>query len=422
MRVQVPYGNNEVQVNIDEKRLTKIISPSEIAPSPNPDLEVEKALRNPIEGPTIEELSLRGKTVAIAVDDVTRATPTHILLPSILGLLEKAGAKRENVRIVVALGTHRPMTDTEMREKYGADVVEKYTFINHAFEDQSELEYLGNIADDVPVWINKNYSRADIRIATGNLIPHFNAGWGAGAKILLPGLAGEETVGRMHIHSATTTPNGLGMEQNPTRQLIENFAERVGIHLVVNTVTTRNREIVKVFAGHFVQAHRRGLELAKKIYSVPTPELADITIASSYPANIEFWQGLKGLFSSDLATKTDGGIVELTPCFEGVSVTHPKWIEYLQCDGEELKRMYKAGEVEDFVALGLALNVAYVKKKHPICLVSDGISETVAEKMGFRKFRNAEEALEFLSGRYGAESTINVLTHGGETYPILNRP
>jgi hypothetical protein len=81
--------------------------------------------------------------------------------------------------------------------------------------------------------------------------------------------------------------------------------------------------------------------------------------------------------------------------------------------------MYKAGEVEDLVALGLALNVTYVREKHPVCLVSDGVSDRDAVKMGFSKFNTVEEALQFLSRRYGSDSSINVLTHGGETYPVL---
>jgi len=420
MLVRVPYGKSEVEFQIDEPRLMGVISPSEVAPSANPDLEVERALNSPIDGPTIEELSLRGKTVAIAVDDLTRVTPTYALLKPMLRLLKDAGVRRQDIKIIVALGSHRAMTVQEKKEKYGADIVEGYEVIDHAFDDESELQYLGEVAGDLPVWINKEYLKADVRIATGSILPHQNAGWGAGAKILLPGLAGEETIGRMHVHSATTKPNALGMDENPTRQLIDTFAAKVGIQLIVNTVVTRRREIVKVFAGHFVKAHRRGIDFAKSIYSVKTSGLADITISSSHPADIfDYWQALKGLFSADLATKPAGGIIELAPCPEGISATHPRWIQYLQHTTKELREMYKAGEVEDLVALGLALNVTYVREKHPVCLVSDGVSDRDAVKMGFSKFNTVEEALQFLSRRYGSGSSINVLTHGGETYPVL---
>lgn len=419
MQIELQYGKNKVYLDLEESMINEIINPSDMTPSQNPELEIKNALKNPIEGPTIEELSPKGKSIAIAVDDLTRATPTNVLLPTLIELLRAAGARKEDIKIVIALGTHRKMTEEEIKEKYGPQIVEEYRIVNHAYDDESELKYVGKIADDIPVWINKEYLSADIRIVTGNLIPHFNAGWAGGAKILLPGLAGEETVGRMHVHSASTTPNGLGMEDNPTRLLIDDFAKKVGIHLLVNTAITRHREMVKVFAGHFIKAHRKGLELAKKIYGVKVSGATDITITSSHPADIEFWQGLKGLFSADIATKAGGEIIELTPCPEGISMAHPKWIDYLQYGTSELKQMYDAGEIEDFVALGLALNVAHIKEKHPIYLISDGISDKDAEKIGFKKFKQLQEAVDFVIDRRRPKSKVNILTYGGETYPII---
>jgi nickel-dependent lactate racemase len=110
MGIDLPYGGVNVQLEIRRVRVLDIISPSNISPSTQPYAEVERALREPIEGPRIEELAPRDKVIAIAVDDVTRVTPTHILLRSLLKILEKAGAKETNVRIIVALGSHRRIT------------------------------------------------------------------------------------------------------------------------------------------------------------------------------------------------------------------------------------------------------------------------------------------------------------------------
>ena len=398
-----------------------VISPTAADPSPTPLQEIQRALENPIGSPTIEALSPRGKKIAIVVDDMSRMTPTNTLLQSILGVLHSEGVKKEDVKIIIALGTHRPMTTQEMKDKYGSQIVERYEVINHSFRDETELEFVDYVAENIPVWINKEYLKSDLRIATGNIVPHYNAGWGAGAKILLPGLAGEETVGRMHVYSATTTPNGLGLDENPTRLLIDTFAKKVGLDFLVNTVTTKSGQIAKVFAGDFVRAHRFGVAFARQIYGVRTSGLADITISSSYPADIDYWQGLKGLFSADLATKAGGGIIEVTPCPEGLSPMHPRWSDYLQFDTRQLKEMYKAGNVEDLVALGLALNIAYVKERHTVCIISDGISSKEAAKIGFQKFDNVDEALEYLSRRLDHESKVNVLTHGGETYPVVEQ-
>ncbi len=419
MKLEVPYGQTFLDFEVAEKRVLSVISPREVASSLNPLQVVERALENPIESSTIESLSPKDKKIAIVVDDISRMTPTETLLRPILGVLHGEGAKKEDIKIIVALGTHRPMTMREMKDKYGWQIVEQYEVINHSFKDESELQFVDHVVGKIPIWINKEYAKSDLRIATGNIVPHYNAGWGAGAKILLPGLAGEETVGRMHVYSAATTPNGLGMDDNPTRLLIDTFAKRIGIDFLVNTVTTKSGQIAKVFAGDLVKAHRSGVASAREIYGAKLSGLASITISSSYPADIDYWQGLKGLFSADLATEPGGGIIEVTPCPEGLSPMHPKWIDYLQHNTTELKEMYEARDVDDMVALGLALNIAHVRERHTVCIVSDGISTKESEKIGFQKFDNIDEALGHLSRLLGQESKVNVLTHGGETYPVV---
>jgi len=422
MRVAVPYGKSEVSFAIDDQRILDILQPSQETPSPDPEAEIERALNDPIQGPTIEALHPKSKRIGVAVDDSTRVTPTKSLLSVVLRRLERAGAAPDMIKVFIALGTHRKMTQHEKSEKYGDELAERYEIVNHDSGDESRLKYFGTIADDLPVWINKEFSECDVRIATGNVIPHFNAGWGAGAKTLLPGLAGNETVGRMHVLSALTTPNGLGMNQNPTRELIEAFADKVGLHLVVNTVLNREGKIVRVFAGHFVKAHRAGVDFARRIYGVKARGFTDITITSSYPADIEFWQGLKGLFSADLCTKLGGSIIELTPCPEGIAVKHPKWIDYLELGTDELKELYSRRKDEDLVALGLALNVAAIRERHQVGLISDGISDHDVERMHFRKFRSVEDGLAHFSRNHGEHSLVSVLKYGGETYPIIDGP
>ncbi|MHA2358419.1 MAG: lactate racemase domain-containing protein, partial [Candidatus Heimdallarchaeaceae archaeon] len=107
MHLEIPYGERRINFELDDRRVMKIVNPSEISPSLNPMLEVENALKNPIQGQRIDELSPKGKSIAIAVDDVTRVTPTHIILPPILRSLESAGANRKDIKIIIALGTHR---------------------------------------------------------------------------------------------------------------------------------------------------------------------------------------------------------------------------------------------------------------------------------------------------------------------------
>jgi len=419
MRIALPYGQDTVPIQVDKKQLIGVFSPLEAAGVPDPTDELARCITNPVGCKGLETIISVGKKVAIAVDDNTRVTPVRMVLAVLLEKMKSLGVKRENVTIVVALGTHRRMTNEEMREKYGPEVVEGYEIVNHECDDPSTLMSLGRLPGNVPIYINKRFMEADARIGVGNIIPHFTAGWSAGSKILLPGLAGEETVAGMHYYGAKTVPNAVGKDMNPARTLMDNFAKKVGLHFIINTVLTRSGRIHGVHCGDFIQAHREGVESSRKLYSVQIPRLADITIASSYPADIEFWQAEKGLYSADLSTRRGGGILLVTPCPEGISATHKEWVDLLAYNSKELEEKIKRKESEDMTAASLALCVAKTREPYTVCLFSDGISDREAERLHFHKVEDPQEGLNYLDEKLGRDSKKLVLTHGGETFPIL---
>jgi nickel-dependent lactate racemase len=416
MKVELPYGHEKKAFEIDKKRLIGIFSPDDAQAVLDVDVEVVRSLENPIGMNGLRSIVTQGKKVAVAVDDNTRATPVKSFIPP---LLRYFNIRKKDVVIIIALGTHRKMTDREMQEKYGPELLDEYEVINHAFDEKDQLKLVGKLPNGVSAWANREFLNADVRISTGNIIPHFTSGWSAGSKTLLPGLAGEETVGWMHYIGAMDLPNALGETENSSRSVMDAFAKEVGLTFIVNTVLNRSERIVKIFSGDFVKAHREGIRLSKRIYSVKIPELSDITVTSSYPADIEFWQGQKGLYSADKMTKKRGGILLLTPCPEGICVMHKDWGEMLQYDSNTLVDMIKNDKSLDLAAASLALCVVKTRELYEICVVSDGLSDKMASKLHFKKVASPDEGIAYLSRRFGENGKVSVLTHGGDTCPIL---
>lgn len=277
VRVVLPYGKQKRFFELDEKRLLGVFSPGDCEPAKSATSEVIRSLENPIGTSGLRTILRRNRKVAIAVDDNTRATPVRLVLPA---LTRHFGLRRDDVQVIVALGTHRKMMKAEMEEKYGKDTVQEYEFVNHAFDEHEQLKIVGKFPDGAPVWVNRSFLNADVRIGIGNIVPHFSAGWSGGSKIVLPGLTGEETVGWMHYVSAMERPNALGLVENSGRMLMDWVAEKVGLNLIIDTVLNRREEIVKVFSGNHVEAHRKGVEFAKRVYNVDVPGRADITVSS----------------------------------------------------------------------------------------------------------------------------------------------
>ncbi len=127
--------------------------------------------------------------------DGTRAQPRDKMIPAVL---EELGVPDSDVVILVATGTHRGNTDEEIRAMLGDEIVDRVRVVNHDARDKSTLAYLGEHGNGVPVWINREWVEADLRITTGFVEPHFFAGFSGGPKLVTPGLAGLETVLVLH--------------------------------------------------------------------------------------------------------------------------------------------------------------------------------------------------------------------------------
>ncbi len=80
----------------------------------------------------------------------------------------------------------------------GDDVFDRVRVVNHDSRDADSLVFLGEHGNGVPVWLNRLWVDADVRITTGFVEPHFFAGFSGGPKMVAPGLAGLDTILMLH--------------------------------------------------------------------------------------------------------------------------------------------------------------------------------------------------------------------------------
>lgn len=138
MRIELPYGRQKRSFEIEEKSLVGIFSPKDSEPAKDVVTEVIRSLENRVGTHGLRTILRRNRKVAIAVDDNTRATPVRLVLPA---LIKHFNLRREDVQVIVALGTHRKMTKAEMEEKYGKDTLQEYEFVNHAFDEHEHRKH-----------------------------------------------------------------------------------------------------------------------------------------------------------------------------------------------------------------------------------------------------------------------------------------
>jgi lactate racemase len=417
--VALPYGNETVEVRIPGANLIGVFSPNEFEPVANVRNEIIRAIDHPIGSSPLREVVRGSSRVVILADDNTRQTPANEIVPVVLDEMNAAGVEDGRITVVIALGTHRSMTDAEILEKFGAEVVRRVTIRNHDYKDSGALVDLGNTANGTRVRINREVYDADFKLGIGSIVPHHIPGFAGGAKIVQPGVSGEETTAQTHLLSVRAPRSYVGVEHNPVREEIDAIARQIAMNTICNVVLNRHGEVVGAFFGDTVAAFGEGVKLSKEVYSVAIPEEADIVIAGSHPCDIEFWQAHKTLYPADRAVKAGGTIIVVTPCDEGVAVTHPGIFEIAGCSAEELRGKVAAGELHDEVAAALAIAWAQVKERESVFLVSRGIDAASARKLGFTPFDDVQAAFDAALARHGRDARVTVLTHAPDMLPIV---
>lgn len=391
------------------------------APRAVPDAEEEvvltHAMANPIGAPKLRDAVRSRDLVLVLVDDVTRGTPVSRVLRSVIAELEAAGVPDDHVTLLTAQGTHRRMSDAELRGRLGA-VYGRFAIHQHDWLDEDSLHDFGRTSDGTPVRANRLLAAADLVLGIGSIVPHRIKGFSGGAKIAFPGVAGPEIQARSQWEAAHYSSAAvMGQAVNLMRQRIEEAAWLAGLRYIVNVVTDREHRIVGCFVGDPIVAHRAGCRLSAEINEVTLPSRADIVLADSYPADRELWQSAKGFYAGDIAVRDGGTLIVVSPNPEGVADRHPILLELGYRPFPEIARLVDDGAVDDVVGAAVLADLAQIVDRVDCILVSPGISCDQAERLGFRHAPTPQDALTMAFERQGSAARVVVLRYGGRVLP-----
>jgi lactate racemase len=276
--------------------------------------EMRAALASPIGTPSIREIARGKRSAAIIIDDLTRPTPAYLYVPLIVEELRAGGIPDERVKIIGGVGCHRPMLSVDFRKKVGDWVVDRFPCITHNPYDFTT--YVGTTPHGTRVEINDEVAESDVKIVAGGIIPHGSAGFGGGAKLILPGVCSIDTI-TAHHNGKYQGASRTCVDGNGFRDELEAIARVAGLDIVVNAVMTADLGVAALFVGDVVEAHRAGCRAAKKLYSVRAPKGVDGAIVSGFPQDTEFGQSLKGMHRCPETVREGGSVLFVTAGTEG---------------------------------------------------------------------------------------------------------
>lgn len=408
MKYLFPYEEFE-PIEIPDRHLAGVYSIRAAAPRGEPGQLIAEALACPIGAPRLKDQVRPGMKVLIVIDDNTRTTRTELMLPAVVSELLAAGLDAHDIQVLVALGTHRPMTRAEMELKYTPDLVARHRFILPNWRKPDEYVAVGS-SGDFPIRIHRELLQADFVIGVGQTVPHLIAGFGGGCKIINPGCADPDTIGRMHWLCSTVEDGKLfAVRDNPVRRVIDEVGLKAGLKFIVNEVPGTDDALAGVFAGDPILAHRAACDFARASCAVTLSELADIVVADPYPSDLDFWQALKGLGAACSAARPGGTVIFVAPCPEGVCASHPEFaaMGFKQSTGH-IQNLVATGRLCPIPAAAIWLGTRMLERVN-VTLVSKGVSAAEATALGLDYASDPAEALAQALLRHGPSARINVL-------------
>jgi lactate racemase len=415
MEFCLPYGQGSLTCHLPDSLHVEVVEPPEAAAASDPLGVVEAALDAPLGSVPLQDL--RGaRSAAVAINDKTRPVPHEHLLPPLLRRLERLGLAPNQIRLLIAVGAHIPMPPAEFARVVPAEVLARYPVLCHDADAAESLAYLGATLRGTPVWVNRHFLEADLRLVVGNVEPHQFQGFSGGVKSAAIGLAGRQTVERNHALLADPRAQLGRYADNPARQDVEEIGRLIGVHFALNAVLNGQKQIVHAIAGEPRAVMEAAIPLSRQVSQAPVSAPFDLVIASAggHPNDLNLYQAQKALAHAALVARDGGTVIVVAACPEGTgSPSYEAWMAGVGSYQEVFAKFKREGFcVGPHKAFQIARDAARVRT----FLVSE-MSPGLVRRLLLTPANSVDHALELALPDLAKDAHVGILPRASSTIP-----
>jgi nickel-dependent lactate racemase len=322
--------------------VTSIAAPYEVIGKGIANGYLEESEIRSIVASGLAQLDVDGRRVLLIVPDGTRTMPMPLLFSIIEAELAGRAAQLD---ILIATGTHKAMTDTQLTRHLGRAVQDCRTaqvhIFNHLSTDESSLTTLGTIpaaeiasisdgrvTEPLTVRLNRTILDYDHLLICGPVFPHEVAGFSGGTKYFFPGIAGNDIINLTHWLGALVTSTGIiGVADTPVRKVIDRAAAMIPRKHSLIGLVTHHEGVGGVFCGPTAEAWQACAGLSAQRHIVWMEQPVKRMLAIMPEMYTDLWTGAKGMYKSEPVVADGGEVVIFAPHIRHVSHVHGQLIE-----------------------------------------------------------------------------------------------
>jgi len=421
MKISLEQGRGSINFTIPKEKVLEVIQGKNIPP-----LAHDKLLEIIDQGiQASAPKDIRNKTCAVIIPDDTRLWARgDLFVPRIIKTLSKMGLAFEQIKIIIALGTHEDISPDNFADLAGAYCTEHVKILNSASLDKNRLINIGTTYKGTPLFVTKEAWEADHIIIFGGILHHMLAGFGGGRKYILPGIAGELSI--RHNHSLAICKDGrphpmvrqAKLWGNPVN---EDLMDGANLFLKDKTscyVAVAANGKGELFYGAVGDVHDTFMEGCRKLNQACCVQVADkgdfvLFSAGGHRADGQLYQATKALFNAVNVVKEGGQILFTAGCEQGIgNLVFARMLKEFRKNPAGLgQRLVSNFDMPSYVAL----RVIDILNRFEVTLAST-LNEEQTRELGFEYLDNMNSYLKNLSGKgYIIPFAENILarTKGG---------
>jgi nickel-dependent lactate racemase len=286
----------------------------------------------------------RGKKILLVVPDATRTAPVGLIFKAIH---DQLGEVTSALDVMIALGTHPPMSEEAMCERLEISLNERGSryvrvkLLNHEWDNPEALKSVGTIpsseisaltdglfAQDVEVKINRRVFDYDQIIIIGPVFPHEVVGFSGGNKYLFPGIGGPEILNFFHwLGAVVTNPMIIGNKWTPVRKVVDRAGAMVTVDKLCFCLVVHGTELAGLYAGTPEGAWDQASEQSRQLHIVYKDRPFHTILSCAPKMYDELWVGGKCMYKLEPVLADGGELIIYAPHIHEVSVVHGKLIE-----------------------------------------------------------------------------------------------
>jgi nickel-dependent lactate racemase len=293
----------------------------------------------------IPQAEYQGKKVLLVVPDGTRTAPMPLLFDTVF---EHLRAHADQIDVMIALGTHPPMSEVQICKLLGISEEERSKHFyrvglyNHNWNNPDALSTIGTLtkADteeisqgllslEVAVEINKKIHDYDTLLVIGPVFPHEVVGFSGGNKYFFPGIAGPDILNFFHWLGALITNVGIiGIEDTPVRRVVNKAAEMIPCERRALTfVVDPKKNLYCINYGTPEESWSKSAKVSGQVHIVRKDKPFHTVLSCAPEMYDEVWVAGKCMYKLEPVVADGGELIIYAPHLKEVSIVHGHVIE-----------------------------------------------------------------------------------------------